>query len=77
MSDIVSRSPSLGADDTSTNTQPRSEAAAVAAHPERKPRIVIVGGGFGGIAAARALRKSTGEVALIDRRNHHIFQPLL
>jgi NADH dehydrogenase len=77
MSDIVSRSPSLGANDTSTNAQPRSEAAAVAAHPERKPRIVIIGGGFGGVAAARALRKSNAEAALIDRRNHHIFQPLL
>jgi NADH dehydrogenase len=77
MSDIVSRSPSLGADDTPTDAQPRSEAAAVAAHPERKPRIVIIGGGFAGVAAARALRKSNAEVALIDRRNHHIFQPLL
>jgi NADPH-dependent 2,4-dienoyl-CoA reductase/sulfur reductase-like enzyme len=44
---------------------------------KRKPRIVIVGGGFGGVAAARALRKSDAEVFLIDRRNHHIFQPLL
>jgi NADH:quinone reductase (non-electrogenic) len=77
MSDIVSRPPSLGADDIPTDAQPRSEAAAVAAHPERKPRIVIVGGGFGGVAAARSLRKSNGEVVLIDRRNHHIFQPLL
>ncbi len=77
MSDIVSRSPPLGVDDTPTDAQPRSEAAAVAAHPERKPRIVIVGGGFGGVAAARALRKSNAEVVLIDRRNHHIFQPLL
>jgi glycine/D-amino acid oxidase-like deaminating enzyme len=42
-----------------------------------QPRIVIVGGGFGGVAAARALRKSDAEVFLIDRRNHHIFQPLL
>ena len=77
MSDIVSRSPPLGADDTATNAQPRSEAAAVAAQPERKPRIVIVGGGFGGVSAARALRRSDAEVVLIDRRNHHIFQPLL
>jgi NADH:ubiquinone reductase (H+-translocating) len=77
MSDVVSRSPPLGVDDTPTNAQPRSEAAAVAAHPERKPGFVIVGGGFGGVAAARALRKSNGEVVLIDRRNHHIFQPLL
>jgi NADH:ubiquinone reductase (H+-translocating) len=77
MSDVASRSPPPGADDTPTDAQPRSEAAAVAGHPERKPRIVIVGGGFGGVAAARVLRKSNAEVVLIDRRNHHIFQPLL
>ena len=43
----------------------------------QKPRIVIVGGGFAGLAAARALRHADAEVILIDRRNHHIFQPLL
>ena len=42
-----------------------------------KSRIVIVGGGFGGIAAAKALRHCDAEVVVIDRRNHHIFQPLL
>jgi NADH:quinone reductase (non-electrogenic) len=42
-----------------------------------KARIVVVGGGFGGIAAARALRHADAEVLVIDRRNHHIFQPLL
>src|SRR5271154_763629 len=42
-----------------------------------KPRIVIVGGGFGGIAAAKALRHCNAEVIVIDRRDHHIFQPLL
>jgi len=41
------------------------------------PRVVIVGGGFAGVAAARELRGSKAEVLLIDRRNHHIFQPLL
>jgi NADH:ubiquinone reductase (H+-translocating) len=40
-------------------------------------RIVIVGGGFGGLAAAKALRKTSAEVILIDRSNHHLFQPLL
>ncbi len=42
-----------------------------------RPRIVIVGGGFAGIATAKALRHCDAEVTLIDRRNHHIFQPLL
>src|SRR5712691_5334899 len=41
------------------------------------PRVVIVGGGFGGLAAAKALRKSDARVTLIDRQNHHLFQPLL
>jgi NADH dehydrogenase FAD-containing subunit len=38
---------------------------------------VIVGGGFAGIAAAKALRHCDTDVTVIDRRNHHIFQPLL
>src|SRR5467141_701214 len=42
-----------------------------------QPRIIIVGGGFGGIAAAKALRKAPVRVLLIDRTNHHLFQPLL
>src|SRR6202167_5203166 len=42
-----------------------------------RPRIIIVGGGFGGLAAAKALRKTPAEVILIDRSNHHLFQPLL
>jgi NADH dehydrogenase len=41
------------------------------------PHVVILGGGFGGLAAARALRKAPVRVTLIDRRNHHLFQPLL
>lgn len=40
-------------------------------------RVVIVGGGFGGLAAARALNGADCDVLLIDRRNHHLFQPLL
>ena len=43
----------------------------------KRKRIVIVGGGFAGIAAARALKRCDADVVLIDRRNHHIFQPLL
>jgi NADH dehydrogenase FAD-containing subunit len=42
-----------------------------------RPRIVIVGGGFGGLAAAKALRKIPAKITLIDRTNHHLFQPLL
>jgi NADH dehydrogenase len=41
------------------------------------PRVVIVGGGFGGLYAARALRRAPVEVTVVDRRNHHVFQPLL
>jgi NADH:ubiquinone reductase (H+-translocating) len=40
-------------------------------------RVVIVGGGFGGLAAAKALGKASVEVILIDGENHHLFQPLL
>src|SRR5580698_6111137 len=42
-----------------------------------RPHIVIIGGGFAGIAAAKALRHCAADVTIIDRRNHHIFQPLL
>lgn len=44
---------------------------------KRLPRVVIVGGGFGGLNAARELRKAPVEVILIDRHNYHLFQPLL
>ena len=40
-------------------------------------RVVVVGGGFGGLAATKVLRKGDVEVTLIDRTNHHLFQPLL
>src|SRR5215831_17325881 len=41
------------------------------------PRVLIVGGGFGGLAATKAPGKAPVEVILIDRTNHHVFQPLL
>ena len=44
---------------------------------EQKPRIVIVGAGFGGLAVAQGLRRQPVEITLIDRQNHHLFQPLL
>src|SRR5436190_9215526 len=42
-----------------------------------RPKVVIIGGGFGGLWAAKALAKKPVEVTLIDRKNHHVFQPLL
>src|SRR6266436_1393487 len=44
---------------------------------KRAPVVVIVGGGFAGLSAAKALRKAPVEIVLIDRTNHHLFQPLL
>jgi NADH dehydrogenase len=44
---------------------------------ETLPHVVIVGGGFGGLAAARALAGAPVRITLVDRRNHHVFQPLL
>ncbi len=49
---------------------------AVQSTPGRR-RVVIIGGGFGGLQAARALRWADVDVVLVDRRNHHVFQPLL
>jgi NADH dehydrogenase len=42
-----------------------------------QPRIVIVVGGFGGLAAAKALRSTSAQVILIDRTNHHLFHHVL
>src|SRR5450631_3384367 len=53
------------------------EAPSVSKAVPGKKRVLIVGGGFAGIAAARALKRADVEITLIDRRNHHIFQPLL
>jgi NADH dehydrogenase len=45
--------------------------------PSERPRIVIIGAGFGGLEAARRLAKLPAQITLIDRKNHHTFQPLL
>ena len=47
-----------------------------AERPGRR-RVVVVGGGFGGLAAARRLKEADVDVTIVDRRNHHLFQPLL
>jgi len=49
----------------------------VEAQPSTRPRVVIVGGGFGGLNAAIALRRTPVDIVLLDRRNYHLFQPLL
>ena len=55
----------------------REEARVTARALAARPRVVIVGAGFGGLRAARALRKAPVDVVLVDRRNYHLFQPLL
>src|SRR5882724_2121613 len=59
-----------------TKSFPEDAPPATKAAPNKK-RVLIVGGGFAGIKAARALKRADVEITLIDRRNHHIFQPLL
>src|SRR5271170_5545941 len=44
---------------------------------ERSPHVVIVGSGFGGMAAARELRHAPVRITIVDHSNHHLFQPLL
>ncbi|HVZ50479.1 MAG TPA: NAD(P)/FAD-dependent oxidoreductase [Pseudolabrys sp.] len=45
--------------------------------PDHRPKIVIVGAGFGGLEAAKALRHAEADIVVVDRENHHCFQPLL
>src|SRR6202142_4048515 len=58
-------------------SRPQRQTAAATPSSAKRPQIVIVGGGFAGIAAAKALSRCDAELIVIDRRNHHIFQPLL
>jgi NADH dehydrogenase len=59
-----------------TNRRALPRLSAVAAAP-RRHQVVIVGGGFGGVRAAKALSRLPVDITLIDRNNHHLFQPLL
>jgi NADH:ubiquinone reductase (H+-translocating) len=54
-----------------------TEESPVWVRERRRPRVVIVGGGFGGLYAARALKRDKVDVLVLDRTNHHLFQPLL
>ncbi|MHB1913009.1 MAG: FAD-dependent oxidoreductase, partial [Acidimicrobiales bacterium] len=59
---------------------PRADRTPIpAAAPGRpaRPRVVVIGAGFGGLTAARKLSKLAVDVTLVDRRNFHTFQPLL
>ena len=47
------------------------------ASSREKPQVVVVGGGFAGMTVVASLKSVPGDVTLVDRRNHHLFQPLL
>src|SRR5207249_10282942 len=55
----------------------RDHSAMAEPRATRRPTVVIVGAGFGGLRAARALRRAPVNVVLLDRNNYHLFQPLL
>src|SRR5713101_5844199 len=59
-----------------TKSFPQEKPPATKVVPGKK-RVLIIGGGFAGIAAARALKRTDVEITLIDRRKHHICEPLL
>ncbi|HEV2751419.1 MAG TPA: NAD(P)/FAD-dependent oxidoreductase [Gemmatimonadales bacterium] len=67
--------------DVRTATRPQADlghdARVAGRAPAGRPTVVIVGAGFGGLRAVRALRKAPVDVVLVDRRNYHLFQPLL
>src|SRR5947209_18956820 len=67
--------------DVTTPTQPGATLREAADPTERpataRPTVVIVGAGFGGLRAARALRKAPVDVIMLGRHNYHLFQPLL
>ena len=56
---------------------PRAPATAAPSAGATRPRVVIVGAGFGGLRAARALGNAPVDIVLVDRHNYHLFQPLL
>lgn len=64
--------------ETSNETSPSSTTASrVADTPSGRPHVVVVGGGFGGLAAVRKLRRADVDITLIDRHTYNTFQPLL
>jgi NADH dehydrogenase len=77
MNDVASPTGVAESIRSSPDDEQLQPARSAADRTRQRPRIVIVGGGFAGLAAARALRQADADIILIDRRNHHIFQPLL
>ena len=64
------------------NARPEALHAPASAEPrpggaDGRPRVVVVGAGFGGLTCVKALAKAPLDVTLIDKRNYHLFQPLL
>src|SRR5688572_28736891 len=62
---------------TAYAAKPAAPPAAPARAPSRRPQVVVIGAGFGGLSAAHGLRKAPVDVTVIDKRNYHLFQPLL
>ena len=62
---------------SATGNRPRLRLASDHAGAGPRPRVVVVGAGFGGLTVAKKLAKTSVDVTLIDRENHHLFQPLL
>jgi len=68
----------MSATETASSTvAPASDPAVAKAINKKNPHIVILGGGFGGLNLAKSLRNVNARITLIDRQNHHLFQPLL
>src|SRR6478609_10799401 len=62
---------------TERNEMTEHPTPARTSHARRRPHVVIVGGGFGGLSAIRALRKADVDITLVDRHTYNTFQPLL
>lgn len=73
----VARSAPLVANDTASSPNSNAIRNSGTEAATKRPHVVIVGAGFGGLAAAKGLRHADVDVTIVDQRNHHIFQPLL
>lgn len=73
----ASADPSAPSYDSSPSVRERATPRTPSVEHARRPHVIIVGGGFGGLYAAQSLRRAPLDVTLIDRRNFHLFQPLL